>query len=317
VRSGKTAVDAVLNESDLKGWGTTLQKWLPPPFESVNRIVNESSAEAQANEYCEAVYKKVNDVFLGKYPFVKRGRMAKLKDFTKFFKPETGELWEYYNNALSGRIPRKHGTFAVAKTGAGDRTKINPQVIRFLNRAADLSQSMFPTGSEDVLVEFQAWIEHNLAVAKTTLTIDGTTIEHVNGPLRYQPMKWPGEGEKGAEIKAWSRTVRGGVKMEEDWGLFLLMEEGTPKGSSDSEIFTVRWDLTDQDAGVVVIKFKLLEENSPFYGTRARGVDFLQVFRHPDLRPPAQLYIGGKVCAGGKDPEPAPAPAPAPAEDEG
>ena len=112
-------------------------------------------------------------------------------------------------------------------------------------------------------------------------------------------MKWPGEGEKGAEVKTQSRTVRGVTKEDGEWGLFLLMEEGTPKGSADSDVFTVRWDLKDQNAGVVEMKFKLAEENSPFFGTRARGVGFMELFRHKDLRPPSQLYIGGKSCGGG------------------
>jgi hypothetical protein len=108
--------------------------------------------------------------------------------------------------------------------------------------------------------------------------------------------------------------VSGKIERPEDWGLFLLMEEGTPKGSADSELFTVRWSLEDQGAGIVEMKFKLAEENSPFYGTRARGEDFLQVFRHADLRPPAQLYIGGRSCGGGGADEPAPTP---PADDGG
>jgi hypothetical protein len=40
-------------------------------------------------------------------------------------------------------------------------------------------------------------------------------------------------------------------------------------------------------------------DDTPIYGTRARGVDFMQVFRHPDLSPPRQIIVGGSACGGG------------------
>ena len=154
VKTGRTTVDALINESDLKGWRNTLQKWLPPPFHAVNRMVLKSGRVAQANEYCEMVYKPMMAKFLGKYPFATKGKMVRLKDFSGYFKPESGELWAYYASSLASVVPRKHGTFGIAKRGAADKSKINPQVVKFLNRAQDVTTSMFPTGAEDVLVEF-------------------------------------------------------------------------------------------------------------------------------------------------------------------
>ena len=221
--------------------------------------------------------------------------------FAKVFKPEEGDLWAYYNAALASRVPRKDDTYALAKTGTADRTAYNPAIVGFLNRASDLTTVLFPTGHDSMLVEFDAWIDDNPQVAVTTFEIDGAKIEHANGPGRWQRLKWPGEGDsKGGFITARNKMVRGSVEREGNWGFFELLLSGTLKsGSGSTDVFAVQWDLRDQEAGIVTIKFRPLEADNPFFGTQARPVDFMQVFRHPDLlHPPAQILLGGTTCSG-------------------
>lgn len=298
VKTARTTVDGILNESDLKGWRSTFTKWLPPPFEAVYGMVRKSGAGAQASQYCENIYKPMTEDFLPKYPFSKQGRSVKLKEFAKALRPETGTIWTFYATGLASRVPRKHGTYEVAKRGAADsKYNINPKLVGFLERAQDLSDSMFPTGSEDILVEFDVYISDNPAASLTTLQIDGTTVEHYNGPGRWQRLKWPGDGTTGSELKTRSKTVRGNIKKEGDWGFFELLEEGTVTGSAEADVFVVKWDLRDQEAGVVTVKFRPTEENTPFFGTRRRGVNFLELFRHADLAPPANLFVDIGGCA--------------------
>ncbi|MCR9162312.1 MAG: type VI secretion system membrane subunit TssM [Nannocystaceae bacterium] len=293
VRDGLTEIEAVLNESDLKGWRPTLARWLPPPFEAVQAMVGKEFKGTLAKNYCESVYKPMT-AMLGRYPFAKNGRNVKFKDFEELLHPETGALWTYYGTALASRIPRKHGTFEFEKRGAKETIKYNRQVVKFLERADDLSRVMFPGG--EMLVEFEVYIDDNPAAAITTLEIDGKKIEHKNGPGRFLPMQWPGEDEPGTQIKTRSKSVRGEVTRDGPWGFFEVLEEGTISGSTDSAVFVLKWDLRDQEAGVVKMKFRPAEDDTPFFGTQERPTEFLQIFRHPDLQPPANLILDTQGC---------------------
>jgi type VI secretion system protein ImpL len=297
VRSARTTIDGLINETDARGWSNILQKWLPPPFEAVWRLAGESANRDIATQWCNDIVKPIR-ALRGRYPFDPKGRELSLPVFAEFFQPEKGSLWAYYNEALAGRIPRKHDTFSIASTGAASRTQINPAMVTFLNRAHDLSSVVYPTGSDDMLVEFDVWIASNARVAKTTLTIDGVTIEHHNGPERWQRMRWPGDGDqKGAELRATNFGVNGSVQQAGNWGFYRMLEEGTVEGSSESDVFIVKWDLRDQGAGIVRIKFKPLEENTPFFGMRGRATKFMEVFRHPELQPPSTIVVGGPACS--------------------
>ncbi len=294
VKNGLTTIDAVLNESDLKGWRPTLARWLPPPFEAVQAMVGKEFKGVLAKNYCESVYKPMIGM-LGRYPFSKNGRNVKFKDFEELLHPETGALWTYYGTALASRIPRKHGTFEFEKRGAKETIKYNPNVVKFLERADDLSRVMFPSG--EMLVEFEVFIDDNPAAAITTLEIDGKEIEHKNGPGRFIRMQWPGEGEPGTQIKTRSKSVRGELERKGPWGFFEVLEEGTISGSTESAVFVLKWDLRDQSAGIVKVKFRPAEDDTPFFGTQERPTEFLQVFRHADLRPPQNLLLDTAGCA--------------------
>ncbi len=294
VKNGLTTIDAVLNESDLKGWRPTLARWLPPPFEAVQAMVGKEFKGVLAKNYCESVYKPMLDL-LGRYPFTKTGRNVKFKDFEELLHPEKGALWTYYGTALASRIPRKHGTFEFEKRGAKETIKYNPDVVSFLERADDLSRVMFPNG--EMRVEFEVFIDDNPAASATTLEVDGKKIEHKNGPGRFLRMQWPGEGDAGAELTTRSQAVRGNLERKGPWGFFELLEEGTVSGSPDSAVFVLKWDVRDQSAGIVKMKFRPTEDDTPFFGTQERPTDFLQVFRHPGLVPPKNLLLDTAGCS--------------------
>lgn len=297
VKTAKGTVDGLINESDTRGWSTQLQKWLPVPFNAVWQLAGESANADITSRWCSDVYQPFKTL-QARYPFATKGREISIPVFVEFFRPETGKLWAYYNDALASRVPRKHDRFEIAGTGAASRTHLNPKVAEFLNRAHDVTTVMFPTGSDTMRVDMDVMISDNTAAAETTLEIDGKLIKHQNGPGRWQRMVWPGESDNpGAELDTHGMGVNGEIARRGAWGFFALLEAGTADGSATSDVFVVKWDLRDQDAGVVKIKFQPLEENTPFFGVRDRGVGFLEVFRHPDLTPPARIVVGGPSCS--------------------
>lgn len=288
--------EGLINDTDTQGWRPLLQRWLLPPLEALRKVSGTSIGEAMVKTYCEQVYNPLTRDVFSKYPFVTEGRDLKVAEFVNIFKPEEAKFWAYYNQNLAMRYPQKHGTYALHETGVQD-LKFNPKLVEFLNRVRDLSDSMFPTGREGLLVEFDVWIEDNPAAAITTLQVGEQEIEHKNGPGRWQRITWIGDSPKGASIKTRGNLVRGGVEREGEWGLFELLEVATVRGSAASDVFVVQWDLRDQDAGIVTMKIRPTEEDTPFFGIRERGTEFMGVFRNPGLlRPPAQLILGLSPC---------------------
>lgn len=292
------STESLINDTDSQGWRTLLQRWLIPPLQGVQNSVKQGQAGQLGEAYCESIYNPMTKSLLAKYPFVTQGRDLKVSEFSDFFKPETGKFWTYYNAALRFGIPEEHGTFGIREQGATQYT-YNPKMVDFLNSVRDLSRSLFPTGQEGLMVEFDVWIEDNPAAAITSLQIGEQKIEHRNGPGRWQRMTWTGDSVQGAAVTTRGNMVRGGVAREGEWGLFELLEVATVTGSAGGDVFVVRWDLRDQDAGVVTMKLRPTEESTPFFGTPERGTEFMGVFRRPALlRPPRELIAGYGGCPG-------------------
>ena len=78
---------------------------------------------------------------------------------------------------------------------------------------------------------------------------------------------------------------------------FRLLEAGTNTGDANKDTFKFEWDIRDQDAGIITVLMRPKLDDTPLYGTRARGVGFMEVFRHSDLAPPRQIIVGGPSCS--------------------
>lgn len=300
VKSARTTVDSIINDTDTGEWGPTLEKWLRPPIKELGRLVDGSVADVISVDYCAHVVKPY-DALAKYYPFNPKGRDVELAKVTGYFAPEKGELWSFYSTTLASRVPKKHNSYEVEKRGAASTTSVNPAIARFLERADDLTVELFPPGADKPLFEFDVQIESGTEhIVRTSLLIDGTQIEYKNGPYQWKPMSWPGEKDPKAQIEAQGLGVDGKIKKDGEWAFFRVLEEGTASDGRGTDVFTMQWDLRTSSAGIVNMRFRPAREDTPLFGTRDRPLEFMQSFRHPDLKPPRQLFIGGKTCAGGE-----------------
>lgn len=301
VRIARQTTDSLINGSDLGEWNSRVTQWLTPPFESLDRLSQQTVSEDVEKKYCEALYKPLTEDVFKRFPFAKAERRnLNIAEFTKWFKPGTGEIWAFYNAVLATRVVREHGTYALARTGQGERSQYNPKIAAFLNRAEDLSRVLFPTGRDTMQVEFDVLIEPDPAVSVTTFEVGDQVAEQKNGPPQWHRIVWPGDKPEGARITARGLMIDGKLPKEGEWALYRLLDEGIVEGSASQNVFVVRWNLQAQDAGIAKVKIRPLEEDTPFFGTRERGLAFMEVFRHPDLiQPPRQLFVGGRGCAAG------------------
>jgi len=297
-KAARTNVDGLIADSDTGIWQATLEKWLRPPVRSVQRISARQAGASETLSYCDEVVRPFDDI-KGYYPL--NGETVKnitVESFAEYFKPESGRVWAFYNTVLSTRVRKLHEGFVVNKSGAAERNKINPQVAKFLTRASDVTTVMFPGDVQEPIFEFKVLVDGSTgrSVARTDFTVDGVKITYRNTPLRFQPMHWPGDDSAGGSIKVTGIGTSGDLHKPWDWGLFMLLEAGTTRSTGDDRTFTWRWDLSDQDAGVVTIKFEPKLRDTPLFGKADNPVGLMQVFRHKDLTPPRQLFKGGETC---------------------
>lgn len=81
-----------------------------------------------------------------KYPFNTASTIdASLGEFSAVFRPGTGALWVFYENNLRNYL-RQEGDQYIPSPGSP--VKLTPQFVQFFNRAAQVSQAFYRTGSE-------------------------------------------------------------------------------------------------------------------------------------------------------------------------
>ncbi|MBL4683844.1 MAG: type VI secretion system membrane subunit TssM [Nannocystaceae bacterium] len=298
-KSARGSVDSLIIDSDTGQWQATLEKWLRPPIRAVERISSREAGASETESYCDQVVRPFDDL-KGYYPF--DGTTPKnvtIDSFSEFFKPDDGKVWAFYSTVLSTRVRKVHNGFEAKTAGATERNKINPKIAKFLTRAADITAVMFPGASADPKFEFSVLVDGSTGrgVDRTHFTVDGQKIVYRNTPLKFREMHWPGEDPPaGGFIKVGGIGSSGLLEMPFDWGFYKLLEAGTTKSTGEDRTFTFRWDLTDQDAGIVTIKFQPKLRDTPIFGKAERPVGLMKVFRHPDLTPPRNLFVGGKTC---------------------
>ncbi|MEM6994845.1 MAG: type VI secretion IcmF C-terminal domain-containing protein, partial [Myxococcota bacterium] len=298
-KAARTNVDALIADADTGRWQATFEKWLRPPVRAVVRISARDTREAETLSYCDGVVRPFDDL-VAYYPFnPKTPKNATVESFAEYFKPDEGKVWAFYTNVLATRVRKTHDGYEVEPPGATERNKVNPQLAKFLTRASDVTRVMFPDGGGEPNFEFKVLVTGSTGrgVEKTIFKLDGQKVTYRNTPLKFHDMHWPGDDSPvGGFIKVNGLKGGGDVTKPYDWGFLMLLEAGTTRSTGDDRVFTFRWDLTDQDAGVVTIKFEPKVRDTPIFGVAARPLGLMEVFRHADLTPPRRLFVGGSAC---------------------
>ena len=141
-------------------------------------------------------------------------------------------------------------------------------------------------------------IEPTPRVAAVILEVDGQRVEYHNEPEEWHRLTWPNPGKPpGATLRV--RTADGNEETLErpgEWGLFRLLEMGTPRGESRPHDFTMIFKM--QTLGVAVaVDFRTARSETPFFGVRRPGrARFLEPFRGADTIP-VNIARRGAPCA--------------------
>jgi len=295
-KAAQASVKTVLSQTEETGWAPTLERILWPPIDLVWSLTEKGVADDLVSKWCT----DVSDVFArnlaGRYPFRKEGADVPLADFVGYFDPEKGSIWQFYDAVLGNALTQRGDRFVLVETGSRSLGHFKPGVANYLSAVNEVTLSSF-TRDLEVGVDFEVLLEGAPRVKEVLLTIDGQVVRHRNGPEVWTPLTWPGEGNAGGSLEARGFGIDAKVEREGEWGLFRLIEEGKVRISPDRRTFAVQWDLSDESAGLIQIRFRPKTGTAPFFGVQGSRA-FLGVFRNKALRVPRSIMVDGPKCGG-------------------
>jgi type VI secretion system protein ImpL len=302
LQTARIRVKSLIQSQDV-GWRPRLEAILWPPLEGASKSSASEAASLAAQRWCSAVVTPFENNLAKLYPFNSSSvQDVALADLSDFYKPGSGTLWGYFAEALKADVVAVGTQFKWSgRFGGASKAIYNDQLLRFLERSQEISNSLFARGASEVGTTFSVLIHPAPKVASITLTVNGKSVEYRNGLETLQTFVWPGEGkEKGARLVV--KTNKG--EREEyvgtgEWGLFKLLEQAQlSPPSGGSRAFNARWKMRSLDTEVNIV-FEP-QRDSPFYGRTTGGEKggFLQLFRGPNVKAPRSIGRNSEGCEG-------------------
>jgi type VI secretion system protein ImpL len=181
------------------------------------------------------------------YPFnLKEKQGITSKDFSDLYRPETGQLLEFYKSTVSP---------VALDTDEGYR------------QVKAISDAFFPPPSSEPDVRFEMIPQAigGAAVREILMKIDGQELRYVNGyPELPVPFQWNGQSDEGALVQIDVDGKTYDKRYEGRWGLFRMLQDGHPRLVNPKNPTEVRlaWTFGVKGAEPVVARFTLKAERS-------------------------------------------------------
>nr|WP_255216038.1 type VI secretion system membrane subunit TssM [Pseudenhygromyxa sp. WMMC2535] len=278
-------------------WRSRYDNILRPPFDAVRGALEGDMGAQVGESWCEAVYIPWQEQVGNRFPFDPKGYDMPLSEFSAWIGPDQGPIWDFYTASLSGRIEKNGNRFSIKSGGKASTLSYNARLPPFLTDVADAGSVMFPPGSAEPKFEFEVQIDGTPGVQEITLTVDGAKVSYRNGPQTWKTMVWPGtEGDPGASIRAKGLSRNGDVSRKGEWGFWRLLAEANVSGAAGQQVYSIKWDLSDQQVGVITIRLRPKRNETPLFGVPSRGSNkYLGLFTSMTV---PRSVVAGYACQG-------------------
>jgi len=161
---------------------TAVQRLLTEPLASIDPYLRNYGA-GQLNGKGQSFCAKTAALF-AKYPFNDHSPIqASLDEVAAVFKPGTGSLWTYYNDALQNVLQAQGSTFAPK---SGGTLSVNPEFLSFFNRAVQFSAAMFPAGSNEARLTLNLTNYLMPQSGRLRVVGDGLTVDYAAAVKPHQ-----------------------------------------------------------------------------------------------------------------------------------
>lgn len=279
-------------------WTTQLRALLVPVLTGVLDLVRSGRSGQLARGYCDAVYGPFQRDLAGRFPINPAStNPASLVAFRRFFQPDKGSLWAFTKNHLGGYVHSEGGHFRF--TGSSARSLLRPELLKFLQRAAAVTEAFFPNGAQEPQMPYRVRVRGAPGYSLTTFRAGSRSVRYDSGEERWVPLTWPAEGDGDKTGVALSVVPYGGqaprpLAFENPWGLFMIMQPfaGAQPVARSSKHVTFGWrPRTSQN--IVKIDFASDDPRSPLL----RGPTAGKRSTLFPLQAPPRISPSGAACA--------------------
>jgi type VI secretion system protein ImpL len=214
---------------DQSGVQSIVQTLMMAPITYAEPLLRKSAVSdvnARARAFCSSIRS-----LLTKFPFAPYATLEdSLDQVAAVFRPKTGTLWRFYDNALVAVLPKRQGQYVPV---AGGSVQLAPSFVSFINRAATISDVLFADGSTPRLT---------IKAVPLSSRTSGSIALAANGVLNRSgaPFDWPGTGGDVKLVAVDSDTTIAGP-YSGPWAIFRLFSTADDATPGPDGSVTFRW----------------------------------------------------------------------------
>ncbi len=297
----KSAIEdtrSLVRDGDLDIWSKDTEELLITPLSELLKLVEQTGNQTASDDWCARIVDPMYERFSGRYPFASEARDdVVLADFEEFFHPETGVIRKAREDLLSGFVTLEGNSVVARDVGKADVARIDPAVVRFLNRAQDIGMVMFV--NEELRVDFDVILVCNPQVSRVEWKVAGENRVFECNDKQPPRMRWPGKEGQGAALTAFGQRGRKTVEETSEWGLFELLERSsTIPTFNGEEVLEFKFDLAAFNLGALEVRIKptRVRGGTAFFGLPSGDRSYLGLLRAPDVIPPKRLFSNRGGC---------------------
>lgn len=293
---------ALVQDAELDTWTAGTRKLLVTPLEELRKMLVRDQGTSTVADWCARIVDPMHERFGGRYPFDAESRSdAAVADFEEFFHPETGVIRKAREELISSYVVLNGNTIELRDRGRSEGPRLDPGVVKFLNRAQDIGSVMFV--NEELRVDFELILACNPLVSRVEVVVEGKKVEFACGTEKPTRLRWPGKENPGASLTAFGRQGRKQIPYSGEWGLFELLEK-PPSALPDfkgEEVILFRFDMTSYNLGQLDVRVQptRVRGGTAFFGLPGGNKQYLSLIRAADVLPPKRLFSNMSGCGGG------------------
>jgi len=207
----------------------TVLTLLQDPIDSVDAVVR-GRGPAQANGAGASFCSGFNPL-MAKFPFSPNSTIeASPSEVAALLQPGSGSLSQFYDATLRTLLIREGSQYVAAPNAP---MKVNPDFVRFFNRAAALSAALYPAAGSGGLT-FTTHILPSKGIQSVTVGIDSQTLTGSNASKQFT---WSLAGSQQAQLVAnYGSGTLPLLQFNGPWAVFHLMDKGRTDPSNPGRL---------------------------------------------------------------------------------
>ncbi len=286
---------SLIQDGDLDAWNKDTDELLLTPLRELLKLLERDNAQGTKNDWCARIVDPMYERFSGRYPFAADSRDdVVLADFEEFFHPEKGVIRKAREDLLSGWVAMQGNYLEARELGKSSAARLDPEVVKFLNRAQDIGMVMFV--NEELRVDFDVILVCNPQVSRVEFKVAGENrVFECNGK-QLPRMRWPAKEGQGAALTAFGRQGRKTIEETSEWGLFELLERSSKLPDfAGEEVIEFKFDLAAFNLGMLEVRLKptRVRGGTAFFGLPNGDRSYLSLLRAANVLPPKRLFVNG------------------------